>query len=42
MLADLLEVLDPGYGRRQNLHLGNVEYRAGDLIDGLHDEFETS
>src|SRR5262249_55827322 len=29
--------LYPGYGRRQNLHIGNVEYHVGDLIDGLHD-----
>src|SRR5262249_34358603 len=32
------EVLYPGYFRRQNLHIGNVEYHAGDLIDGLHDK----
>jgi serine O-acetyltransferase len=38
ILADLLEVLFPGYGRRQNLHIGNVEYHVGDLIDGLHDK----
>jgi serine O-acetyltransferase len=37
ILADLLEILYPGYARRQNLHLGNVEYHVGDLIDGLHD-----
>jgi serine O-acetyltransferase len=37
ILADLFEVLFPGYGRRQNLHIGNVEYHVGDLIDGLHD-----
>jgi serine O-acetyltransferase len=36
LLADLREVLYPGYGRRQNLHLGNVAYHVGDLIDGLH------
>ena len=23
---------------RQNLHMGNVEYHVGDLIDGLHDK----
>src|SRR5688572_6797226 len=38
IVADLLEVLYPGYGRRQNLHIGNVEYHVGDLIDGLHDK----
>ena len=37
-LAELTEVLYPGYGRRQNLHMGNVEYHVGDLIDGLHDK----
>lgn len=38
ILADLIEVLFPGYARRQNLHIGNVEYHVGDLIDGLHDK----
>jgi serine O-acetyltransferase len=37
-LCDLLDILYPGYWRRQNLHLGNVEYHVGDLIDGLHDK----
>ncbi len=37
ILVDLREVLFPGYGRRQNLHLGNVSYHVGDLIDGLAD-----
>ena len=35
---DLKEVLFPGFRRRQNLHLGNVAYHVGDLIDGLHDK----
>src|SRR5262245_5727266 len=38
ILADLTDVLYPGYARRQNLHLGNVEYYVGELIDGLHDK----
>ena len=38
ILDDLLEILYPGYVRRQNLHIGNVEYHVGDLIDGLHDK----
>ena len=38
ILCDLLDILYPGYWRRQNLHIGNVEYHAGDLIDGLHDK----
>jgi serine O-acetyltransferase len=37
ILKDLQEILYPGYGRRQNLHLGNVAYHVGDLIDSLHD-----
>lgn len=38
ILADLMDILYPGYSRRQNLHIGNVEYHVGDLIDGLHDK----
>ena len=38
ILADLKEILYPGYRRRQNLHMGNVNYYIGDLIDGLHDK----
>jgi serine O-acetyltransferase len=38
ILADLADVLYPGYARRQNLHIGNVEYYVGELIDGLHDK----
>ena len=38
ILADLMDVLYPGFVRRQNLHIGNVEYHVGDLIDGLHDQ----
>jgi len=37
ILTDLREILYPGYGRRQNLHMGNVGYHVGDLIDSLHD-----
>ena len=37
ILADLRELLYPGYGRRQNLHMGNVAYHVGDLVDSLHD-----
>ena len=35
---DLKDVLFPGYRRRQNLHLGNVTFHVGDLIDSLHDK----
>src|SRR5438105_15433503 len=38
ILCDLLDILYPGYWRRQNLHMGNVEYHVGDLVDGLHDK----
>ena len=38
ILADLMDILYPGFIRRQNLHIGNVEYHVGDLIDGLHDK----
>jgi serine O-acetyltransferase len=38
ILCDLMDILYPGYFRRQNLHIGNVEYHVGDLIDGLHDK----
>lgn len=34
---DLKEILYPGYRRRDGLHLGNVTYYVGDLIDRLHD-----
>jgi serine O-acetyltransferase len=38
ILCDLLEVLYPGYGRRQNLHIGNIQYYIGSLVDALHDK----
>jgi serine O-acetyltransferase len=38
ILRDLLDILYPGYWRRQNLHMGNIEYHVGDLIDSLHDK----
>ena len=34
---DLKEILYPGYRRRDGLHLGNITYHIGDLIDRLHD-----
>jgi serine O-acetyltransferase len=41
IIHDLLDVLYPGIWRRQNLHIGNVEYHVGDVIDGLHDKLIT-
>jgi serine O-acetyltransferase len=38
ILADLMDILYPNFVRRQNLHIGNVEYHVGDLVDGLHDK----
>jgi serine O-acetyltransferase len=40
-VEDLKEILFPGYRRREGLHLGNVTYHVGDLIDGLHDKLTT-
>ena len=37
IIKDLHEIMYPGYGRRQNLHMSNVAYHVGDLIDSLHD-----
>jgi serine O-acetyltransferase len=41
LVDDLFEVIYPGFGRRQNLHIGNVEYYIGSLIDALHDRLTT-
>ncbi|MDP6444808.1 MAG: serine acetyltransferase [Pirellulaceae bacterium] len=38
IVEDLKEIIYPGYRRREKLHLGNVMYHVGDLIDGLHDK----
>ncbi len=37
-IEDLKEIIYPGYRRREGLHIGNVTYHVGDLIDGLHDK----
>jgi serine O-acetyltransferase len=34
---DLKEILYPGYRRREGLHMANVAYHVGDLVDRLHD-----
>jgi len=36
-IEDLKEIMYPGYRRREGLHLGNVTYHVGELIDKLHD-----
>ena len=41
LVSDLMEVLYPGYGRRQNLHIGNIGYYVGSLVDSLHDKLTT-
>jgi serine O-acetyltransferase len=38
---DLKEIIYPGYRRREGLHIGNVTYHVGDLIDTLHDTLTT-
>lgn len=38
IVRDLAEVLYPGYAQRQGLHLGNIGYYIGSLVDGLHDK----
>jgi serine O-acetyltransferase len=38
IVADLHEVLYPGYGKRGRLHIGNIGYYVGSLVDALHDK----
>lgn len=38
IIDDLKDILYPGYRRREGLHIGNVTYHVGNLIDGLHDK----
>jgi len=40
-IEDLKEIIYPGYRRREGLHIGNVTYHVGDLIDSLHDKLTT-
>jgi serine O-acetyltransferase len=40
-IQDLKDIIYPGYRRREGLHIGNVTYHVGDLIDGLHDKLTT-
>ena len=41
VLDSLKEIIYPGYRKREGLHIGNVTYHVGDLIDGLHDIMTT-
>ena len=41
IVVDLYEVMYPGYGKRQNLHMGNIGYYVGSLVDSLHDKLTT-
>jgi serine O-acetyltransferase len=38
IIESLKDILYPGYRRRDGLHLGNIAYHVGDLIDRLHDQ----
>lgn len=38
ILESLKDITFPGYRRRDGLHLGNITYHVGDLIDRLHDQ----
>jgi len=41
VVNDLQEILYPGYRRREGLHVGNVAYYVGALVDSLHDKLTT-
>lgn len=41
ILEDLKDILYPGFRRREGLHIGNVTYHVGNLIDALHDKLTT-
>jgi len=41
ILLNLKDVLYPGYRRKVGLHLGNIRYHVGSLIDLLHDQLTT-
>ncbi len=40
-LEDLKEIIYPGYRRREGLHVGNIAYHVGHLVDVLHDKLTT-
>lgn len=41
ILDDLKDILYPGFRRREGLHIGNVTYHVGNLVDSLHDQLTT-
>lgn len=41
VVEDFKDILYPGFRRREGLHIGNVTYHVGNLIDGLHDKLTT-
>lgn len=41
ILADLKDVLYPGYRRKVGLHAGNIRYHVGGMVDQLHDSLTT-
>jgi serine O-acetyltransferase len=38
IIESLKDILYPGYRRRDGLHMGNITYHVGDVIDRLHDQ----
>lgn len=41
ILLNLKDILYPGYRRKVGLHVGNIRYHVGGLIDTLHDQLTT-
>lgn len=41
IIEDLKDVIYPGFRRREGLHIGNVAYHVGNLVDTLHDKLTT-
>jgi serine O-acetyltransferase len=38
VIESLKDILYPGYRRRDGLHMGNVAYHVGEVVDRLHDQ----
>jgi serine O-acetyltransferase len=41
IVADLCELIYPGFGRRQGLNEGNIAFHVGTLVDGLRTQLAT-